>query len=332
MNAAAILSLKARHKLAMSGTPIENNLGDLYSLFRFLNPAFFYTQKHFEERYLRPIQDDNDEDALKELKTRIYPFILRRLKRDVLKELPEKTEETIFVDLEPAHLAAYHKKRQEYKELLGSALKTNGIQKESLLIFKALSDLRRLATVPEASDYYIVQTSAQISAKRAALLSMVKELVESGHKALVFTNFLAGVELVSQDLGANGIEHLTMTGSTSGRQLLVDRFQNDPKVKVFIMTLKTGGAGLNLTAADYIFILDPWWNVAAENQAIDRAHRFGQTNPVICYRLIARDTIEERILELQQEKARLAATLLASDDASLVKKLTEEDLETLLRG
>ncbi|GMO39703.1 MAG: DEAD/DEAH box helicase [Termitinemataceae bacterium] len=323
----AVLTLKSHYRLAMSGTPIENNINDLYSLFRFLNPTFFGSQKYFVDHYLRPIQENNDEEALSDLRARIYPFILRRLKADVLKDLPSKTEEISFVNLDDEHLKVYHKRRLEYKNMIGGIIKGGGFAKSSILVFKALSELRRLATVPEAeaagADY------AGPSAKRQYLCDMISELAENGHKCLVFANFLAGVELVSNDLAERGIANLTMTGATHDRMSLVRRFQSDPEIKAFVMTLKTGGTGLNLTAADYIFIMDPWWNSAAESQAIDRSHRIGQQNPVFCYRLIAKDTIEERIVELQKRKTDLAGALL-SDDAGALKTLSEDDVSYLI--
>jgi superfamily II DNA or RNA helicase len=321
---AAVLSLNARRRLALSGTPVENNLGELYSLFRFLNPGFFGSEKNFVQRYQRPIQEDNDEEALKDLKIRIYPFMLRRLKRDVLKELPDKTEETAFIELEETHLAVYHRRRLEYKSLIDEIIAKGEMAKSSIIIFKALTELRRLASVPEAEGEY-----GGPSAKRLYLMDRIAEIAGNGHKCLVFTNFLAGVDMVSQDLAGMGIPNLTMTGATVDRQSLVRRFQSDGNVKAFIMTLKTGGTGLNLTAADYIFILDPWWNSAAEAQAIDRSHRIGQANPVFCFRLIARDTIEERIVELQKRKTDLAGALL-SDDAGSLKSLSPEDITYLM--
>jgi len=320
----AVLSLNSEHRLAMSGTPVENNLADLYSLFRFLNPRFFNSQKQFLERYLHPIQDNNDEDALHDLKLRIYPFILRRLKRDVLRDLPEKSEEVAYIELEEEHLKIYHKRRLQYKEMISGIVNKGEYEKSAFIIFKALSQLRRIASVPESDGEY-----AGLSAKRQYLLDKIAELTENGHKCLVFTNFLASVELVSKDLEAMGIQNITMTGASSDRQSLVHRFQTDGEIKAFIMTLKTGGAGLNLTAADYIFILDPWWNIAAESQAIDRSHRIGQKNPVFCYRLIAKDTIEERILELQKRKQDLAQALL-SDDTGSLKSLSADDVEYLI--
>jgi superfamily II DNA or RNA helicase len=321
---AAVLSLKAGRRLALSGTPVENNLGELYSLFRFLNPGFFGSEKNFVQRYLRPIQEDNDEEALKDLKLRIYPFMLRRLKRDVLRELPDKTEETAFIALEEPHLAIYHRRRQEYKGLIDEIIAKGEMAKSSIIIFKALTELRRLASVPEAEGEY-----GGPSAKRLYLMDRIAEIAGNGHKCLVFTNFLAGVDLVSQDLANTGIPNLTMTGATVDRQSLVRRFQTDGEIKAFVMTLKTGGTGLNLTAADYIFILDPWWNSAAESQAIDRSHRIGQMNPVFCFRLIARDTIEERIVELQKRKTDLAGALL-SDDAGSLKSLSPDDVSYLV--
>jgi len=321
---AAVLSLKGKHRLALSGTPIENNLGELYSLFRFLNPSFFGSEKLFVQRYLHPIQDDNDEDALKDLKARIYPFMLRRLKRDVLKELPAKTEETAYIELEESHLTVYHRRRLEYKQLIDNIIARGEAAKSQFVIFKALGELRRLASVPEADGEY-----AGPSAKRQYLLDRITELAENNHKCLIFTNFLATVDIISEDLAGLGIQNLTMTGATVDRQALVSRFQTDDNVKAFVMTLKTGGTGLNLTAADYIFIMDPWWNSAAENQAIDRSHRIGQQNPVFCYRLIAKDTIEERILELQKRKTDLAGALLA-DDPGALKALSPEDVAFLV--
>jgi superfamily II DNA or RNA helicase len=321
---AAVLSLRAEHRLAMSGTPVENNLADLYSLFRFLNPGFFGSERSFTQRYLRPIQDGGDEDALRDLRARIYPFMLRRLKGDVLKDLPPKTEETAYIELEEAHLAVYHRRRLEYKGLIEGIMKSGELGKSSLFIFKALAELRRLASVPESDGEY-----PGPSAKRLYLRDMIAGLAENGHKCLIFTNFLAHVDLVSQDLAEMDIPNLTMTGATVDRETLVRRFQTDSAVKAFIMTLKTGGIGLNLTAADYIFILDPWWNRAAESQAVDRSHRIGQANPVFCYRLIARDTIEERILELQKRKTDLAGALL-TDDAGSLKALSPEDIAYLV--
>ncbi len=320
----AVLALKARYRLALSGTPVENNLGDLYSLFRFLNPSFFGSQSEFLRDYMRPIQDKQDKDVLKDLKTRVYPFMLRRVKKNVLKDLPPKTEQVSYVELDEKHLAIYNRRREELKAKVTMAVGLGGVGKNTFMILQALTELRRLASVPEADGEF-----NGISAKRKYLKEVVASITSEGHKCLIFTNFLATVELIGEDLEELGIGHLVMTGATGDRQSLVQRFQNDPSIGAFVMTLKTGGVGLNLTAADYVFIVDPWWNRAAENQAIDRTHRIGQENPVFCYRLIAKDTIEEKILELQQRKANLVASLLTSD-SNAVKALSEKDIEMLL--
>jgi SNF2 family DNA or RNA helicase len=187
-----------------------------------------------------------------------------------------------------------------------------------------MAELRRLAGIPEEDGEYPGR-----SAKREQLIEMIGDIWENGHKCLVFTNFLAAVETISTDLERAGVPNLVMTGATGNRQELVHRFQTDPEIGAFVMTLKTGGVGLNLTAADYVFIYDPWWNRAAETQAVDRTHRIGQQNPVFAYRIIAKDTIEEKMLELQQQKAELASAILSSDSEAM-KALSEEDLQFLL--
>ncbi len=320
----AVLRLKSRHRLALSGTPIENNLGELYSLFSFLNPGMFGIQSDFMERYIRPIQDRGDEEALHDLKTRIFPFLLRRMKKDVLPELPEKSEQVSWIELDENHLALYHRRRAELKTAIEKKVRGEGLARSRLLILQAFTELRRLASVPEAE--WDLGTP---SSKREFLKERIPEISQNGHKCLVFTNYLASVELISRDLTDLGIENLVMTGATGDRQSLVRQFQTDPAIKAFVMTLKTGGLGLNLTAADYVFIFDPWWNRSAESQAIDRTHRMGQRNPVFCYRLIAKDTIEEKILKLQEMKTGLVSSLISSDTDAF-KTLDEGDIDYLL--
>jgi superfamily II DNA or RNA helicase len=322
--AAAILAIQAQHRLALSGTPVENNLGELYSLFSFLMPGFFDTQAQFMRRYMTPIQEKGDDEALHDLRARIYPFILRRLKQDVLPELPPKTEQTVLVELDPAHLAAYHRRRVELLRRVEQTIATEGIHKSSFVILQAFTELRRLASIPEADGEY-----AAVSAKREYLRETIGKLSAGGHKCLVFANYLAAVDYISQDCYDQGLANLVMTGATSDRQSLVERFQTDAGIKAFIMTLKTGGVGLNLTAADYVFIFDPWWNRAAESQAIDRTHRIGQGNPVFCYRIIAKDTIEEKILELQERKAGLVSAVLSAD-TEVFKTMDADDIAYLM--
>ncbi len=324
--AKAVMLLKAQKRFALSGTPIENNLGELYSLFRFLNPAMFGTVENFNELYAAPIQKFGDKDATQDLRKKIYPFILRRLKGEVLKELPSKIEQTLLVDMSSEQAELYEARRRFYHDSVKSQVATIGIQKSQFMILQALSELRQIASIPEAQT-----DGAIISPKREVLMEQLHDVVSNGRKALVFANFLAGVEAIAEDCENAGIRALSMTGATRDRKQLVDIFQNDPDVRVFVMTLKTGGVGLNLTAADTIFLLDPWWNAAAEAQAIDRAHRIGQASTVFAYKLVARGTIEEKILQLQDKKRALFDSVISSDTASL-KALNEEDIDFMLGG
>lgn len=320
----ASLLLKAEHRLAMSGTPVENNLSELYSLFRFLNPTMFGSAENFNQNYLTPIQKLNDQDAAKELKKKIYPFILRRLKSNVLKDLPEKIEQTLYVEMTPAQQRFYEQRRLFYKNAIDEQVAMKGIQQSQFFIFQALNELRQIATIPES------QTDGKIhSPKLELLIENIEDAVSNRHKVLVFCNFLSAVELIGEELDKKGIDFVTMTGSTRNRKELVERFQNDSDCKVFILTLKTGGTGLNLTAADMVFIFDPWWNKAAENQAIDRTHRIGQTKTVMSYKLITLGSIEEKMLQLQEVKSKLFEDIVSTDSSSL-KSISEEDIKFIL--
>ncbi len=320
----AVMLLECEHRLALSGTPVENNLGELYSLFRFLNPGMFRNEREFARRYGDPIQHHNDESAIRELQKKVYPFILRRLKQDVLSDLPEKVEQLLYVEMTKEQRRLYEERRLFYKEAVSQQIASQGIEKSHFFILQAMLELRQIASCPEIrSDGDI------LSPKRELLMEQVIEALGNRHKILVFANFLSVIESVTSDLENEGIPYLSMTGATRNRKELVERFQDDPAVKVFVMTLKTGGVGLNLTAADTIFIFDPWWNVSAENQAIDRTHRIGQTKSVLCYRLICRNSIEEKMMELQEKKRQLFDAIISSD-SSAVKRLSEEDIDYML--
>ena len=322
----AVHLLQAEFRLALSGTPVENNLGELFNLFRFLNPAMFPQRADFDRSYTQPIQSSGDPEAAHELRRKVYPFLLRRLKKEVLKDLPDKVEQVLFVDMNEQQKKHYEKRRRFYQEIVRGEMKKSGLAKSQFVIFEALSELRQIASVPEA------KTDGQIpSAKQDRLREALEESISNGHKALVFSNFLAGVDQVSEYLGSHDIPHLRMTGATTDRARLVEQFQKDSRIKVFVMTLKTGGLGLNLTAADTIYILDPWWNTAAESQAVDRAHRIGKKQTVFTYRLIARNTIEEKILELQKRKQNLVDQVVASDQSAF-KNLSEDDIEHLFEA
>ncbi len=319
----AVMLLESKHRLALSGTPIENNLGELYSLFRFLNPSMFGTIDEFNYHYANPIQKENDKEAIEELKKKIYPFILRRVKKEVLKDLPDKIEKTLFIGMNPEQKKLYEERRTYYYGMINSQIKTQGLGKTQFYILQALNELRQLTSCPEMKNPNVV------SSKREVLINNVQDAVENGHKVLVFTNYIKSIESITSDLKKRGIKYLEMTGATKDRQGLVDQFQNDNRYKVFVMTLKTGGVGLNLTAADTIFIYDPWWNKTVENQAVDRAYRLGQDRTVFSYKLILKDTIEEKILKLQESKSQLLDNLI-SDEGATLKTLTEKDIEFIL--
>ena len=320
----SVFLLNADHRFALSGTPIENNLSELYSLFRFINPGMFGSLDDFNRRYAAPIQHD-DKDATADLRRKIFPFILRRLKKDVLNDLPERVEQTVYVDMEAPQERLYEQRRKYYLERIRESIATEGLHKSRFVMLQALSELRQIATVPEnLSDGKIS------SAKLEVLADRVTEAVENGHKVVVFFNFIAGIEILGERLDRAGIGYEVMTGATHDRSGAVKRFQTDPDCRVFLMTLKTGGVGLNLTAADIVFIAEPWWNKAAEEQAISRLHRIGQKSTVFSFSLITHGTIEEKILQLQQMKAELFDSIISSDDAASPKTLTEDDINFIL--
>ncbi len=324
--AQAVTLLRADHRLALSGTPIENNLTELYSLFRFLNPTMFGTADEFNRNYTIPIQKQGDQQTMNSLRRKIYPFMLRRVKKDVLTELPERIEQTLYVEMDAEQQSLYERKRKAYLQNIREAIGRDGVQKSQFVMFQALSELRRIASVPESLTDGRVK-----SPKLEQLVESVESAVQNGHKAVVFFNFIADLELAGEKLGELGIDCESMTGSTStaARRKIVERFQEDPKSQVLLMTLKVGGVGLNLTAADTVFIFEPWWNKAAEEQAVNRLHRIGQKATVYSYSMITVGTIEEKILQLQQQKKDLFEGLIGTDSAS-AKHLSEEDIEFIL--
>jgi superfamily II DNA or RNA helicase len=318
--ARAAYELPARFRVALTGTPVENRLTDLWSLFHFLHRGFLGGRADFEERYAKPIAE-GDKSAATRLRARIKPFMLRRLKREVAKELPPRTDLVLHVSLSDEERALYDGVRAATQKEVLEQLAGGG---NVLAALEALLRLRQAA----CHRALLPGQKADNSSKLEVLLETLEEAVSEGHKALVFSQWTSLLDLVEPHLRALGLTFTRLDGSTSDRGAVVKSFQEDERVSVMLLSLKAGGTGLNLTAADHVFLLDPWWNPAAEDQAADRAHRIGQERPVFVHRLVAENTVEERILALQEKKRALSA--VATDGAALTGGITRDDLLALL--
>jgi SNF2 family DNA or RNA helicase len=316
--ARAACSLPARFRVSLTGTPIENRLVDLWSQLHFLNPGFLGSLSSFEERYVRPLSRGEAEPLVR-LRERIRPFFLRRLKREVAPELPPRTESTLTAELNETERDLYEALRLAARKEVVEKLEKGG---SVLGALEALLRLRQAACHPGL----VPGRKAPSSSKTELLLGALETASADEHKSLVFSQWTSMLDLLEPKLRERGLAFVRLDGSTVDRAGTVDRFQRDPEVPVFLVSLKAGGIGLNLTAADHVFLFDPWWNPAVEEQAFDRAHRIGQEKPVFVYRLVAAETVEERILDLQREK-RALAELAAGGSAST---LTREDLLRLL--
>ncbi|MGC1272290.1 MAG: SNF2-related protein [Planctomycetaceae bacterium] len=314
--------LRARHRVALSGTPIENHLGDLWSIFEFLNPGMLGRSSLF--RMFTGAEGEEQNRGL--LAQAMRPFILRRTKKQVAADLPDKLEETIYCDMTERQNELYLELRDHYRQSLLGMVRKDGIAKTRMHVLEALLRLRQAACHPSLLDH---GGPLDESAKLDVLVPQLQELIDEGHKALVFSQFTSMLSIVREHLDAAGVTYEYLDGQTRDRKQRVERFQADPDCGAFLISLKAGGLGLNLTAADYVFLLDPWWNPAVEAQAIDRAHRLGQKRNVFAYRLIVRGTVEEKIAELQRRKRQLADGILEAD-ANVLGDLSTEDLEMLL--
>jgi superfamily II DNA or RNA helicase len=314
--------LKARHRLALTGTPVENHIGELWSIFEFLNPG----QLGSASRLRQFLAGGHGRGAAEVVARAVRPFLLRRTKTQVLSDLPEKTEQTIFCELGEAQRKAYDDLREHYRLELSGRIGRMGMGKSRIAVLEALLRLRQTACHPGLVDPKLIDDPG---AKLETLLEQLDEVLAEGHKVLVFSQFTSFLAILRRQLDARSIPYEYLDGKTTDRQARVAHFQEDPACRLFLVSLKAGGQGLNLTAADYIYILDPWWNPAVEAQAVDRAHRIGQTRRVFAYRLIARDTVEEKILALQDRKRELAESIVRADE-SLITSLTADDVEMLL--
>lgn len=319
----AVRLLKSQHRLALTGTPIENHLSDLWSIFEFLNPGMLGRASVFR---MQTSSETAGDDSRRLLSQALRPFILRRTKKEVAKELPDKFEQTILCTMGQKQEALYNEMRDHYRASILGIVEKQGMAKSKMHVLEALLRLRQAACHPGLLDE---KRHEESSAKLDVLCINLQDLLSEGHKALVFSQFTSYLAIVKKHLDERKIAYEYLDGQTRNRQERIEHFQNDPNCGVFLVSLKAGGLGLNLTAADYVFLLDPWWNPAVEAQAIDRAHRIGQTRQVFAYRLICRNTVEEKIAQLQDKKKELADAILQADN-NLLQEMTSEDLELLL--
>jgi SNF2 family DNA or RNA helicase len=308
----------------LSGTPIENHLGELWSLFEFLNPGMLGSATVF--KLSGPGARNPDPDTRLLLGKTLRPFILRRTKGQVARELPEKLEQTLYCDLDSKQRKLYDELRDHYRRSLLDQVEREGMNKSKIQILEALLRLRQAALHPGLIDR---SNKSHPSAKLEMLLPQLEQVMEEEHKVLVFSQFTSFLAILREQLDKQKTPYAYLDGQTRDRGTVVNQFQTDPGCTLFLISLKAGGLGLNLTAAEYVYLLDPWWNPAVEAQAIDRTHRIGQTRKVFAYRIIARDTVEEKVLELQQTKRDLADAIINADN-SLIRNLAKEDLELLL--
>ncbi|MEO1053892.1 MAG: SNF2-related protein [Bacteroidota bacterium] len=323
--AKAVAKLNSRFKLILTGTPLENSTMDLWSQMNFVNPGLLGTQSFFKNEFLNPIEKKSDESKTRKLYSMIKPFILRRHKSQVATELPEKVEYIQYSTMSTDQEQKYEEVKSFYRNKILEQIESKGLKNSQFLLLQGLTKLRQIANHPSMTD----EEYQSDSGKMEDVINMLENGIGEGHKILVFSQFVKHLGLFSRYLKENNIDFAYLDGSTKDRKSEVERFQNEAQLKVFLISLKAGGLGLNLTKADYVFLLDPWWNPAIEAQAIDRAHRIGQENKVFTYKFISKNTVEEKILALQQKKMKLASELVTTEE-SFMKTLSKEDIENLL--
>lgn len=323
--AKAVLQLKSKHKLTLTGTPLENTTLDLWSQMTFINPGLLGGQTYFKNEFQVPIEKQKDELKTKKLNSTIKPFILRRLKSQVATDLPEKVENIYYTNLSPAQEEKYEEAKSYYRGKILDTIEKEGINNSRMTILEGLTKLRQLSNHPRMVDSHYKGDSGKLE----DLSHMIENALLEGHKLLIFSQFVKHLDIVKELLATRKIDYAYLDGSSMDRKDQVEKFNKDPNLKIFLISIKAGGLGLNLTQADYVFILDPWWNPAVEQQAIDRAHRIGQKKKVFTYKFITRNTVEEKILNLQKHKLKLSENLISTEE-SIVKMLTREDIEMML--
>ena len=324
-NAKAIKELNAKTRYALTGTPIENSLSELWSIFDFIMPGYLFGYRKFKELYEMPIVRGEDKLAMKKLKMLIEPFILRRIKEEVLTELPDKTITILNNEMDEEQQKIYLSYLQSAKQEAMSEISANGFEKSQIKILALLMRLRQICCHPSLflSDY------KGESSKLNQCIEVIKDAVASGHKILLFSSYTAMFPMIEKELKKENIEYCKLTGQTKvGERIkLVDEFNENENLKVFLISLKAGGTGLNLIGADYVIHYDPWWNLSAENQATDRTYRIGQKKNVQVYKLITKNSIEEKIYEMQERKAKLIDNMLSTNETFLNKLSKEEIME-----
>ncbi len=325
--AKAIKKLISKHRLSLTGTPIENTVMDIWSQMSFLNPGLLGNETFFRKFYVTPIEKERNDERSAKLRRIIYPFMLRRKKEQVEQELPPKIEKLHYCDMLDEQRKLYDETRDTYRNYLMELISQGVWKRNKLNILTGLQKLRQIAIHPkmvEPENFDLMDSGKYWEVKR-----LLRQVLDRGSKILVFSQFVKMLQLLKDDLIQEGFNIHYLDGSTRDRQSLVDSFQKNEDIRVFLISIKAGGVGLNLTAADYVFILDPWWNPAVENQAVDRSHRIGQKKAVIYYKFITNDSIEEKILSLQQRKAQLSDDIISVEE-DIYKSLDEQDLGDLL--
>lgn len=319
-----VRELKSRRKLVLTGTPIENSTMDLWSQMSFINPGLLGNESYFKKTFQIPIEKRKDEDKTRKLNSIIKPFLLRRDKGQVADDLPEKIINVRYCNMTDQQREVYEKEKNAYRSKIIDLIEHEGMAKSQMLLLQGLSQLRQIANHPKMTDPNYEGDSGKLE----EIAYMIENTLAKNHKILVFSQFVKHLSIVRKHLEEKHIQYSYLDGSTKDRQREVDKFQNEDAITVFLISLKAGGTGLNLTKAEYVFLLDPWWNPAVESQAIDRAHRIGQKNKVLAYKFVTKDTIEEKILKLQEHKQKLASDLISVEE-SFVKSLSSSDIENL---
>jgi len=321
----AVRQLKAKHRLILSGTPVENTVNDLWTQMSFINPGLLGTQTFFLNDFVNPIEKKKDEEKSRKLQALIKPFVLRRTKKQVAGELPEKTEQLFYCRMSEEQAEYYENVKSEYRNALLEALEDGTYVKTQIQVLQGLTKLRQIANHPLLVD----EGFEGESGKFENVIHTLENVLAEGHKVLVFSQFVKQLDIYRRHLDKNGVTYSYLDGATKNRGEVVEEFQKNENIKLFLISLKAGGVGLNLTEADYVFMLDPWWNPAVEQQAVDRTHRIGQKKNVFIYKFITKDSVEEKILALQQRKRIVAESLITTEE-SFVKSLSPDDIRDIL--